>query len=466
MKPRPALLVAVGCALVIVWLNRACSSPLVAHGLADTPILSSPGGDFRFLGAGSCAAAACHGGQGGSGTGGNEYSTWAARDKHARAYQVLFEPRSLNIMRHLHPAQKAHEYSLCLNCHVHSQFAAVRSPAEFFKTDGVSCESCHGPAEKWLSEHYKPSWKRMSLQEKLELGMRDAKSLPNRIELCLACHVGSPHAEVNHDLIAAGHPRLNFEFSAFHASWARHWPDDRDKDPALGGHADFETRGWVLGQVKSAQAALRLLQARAQGERRPWLEFSEMDCYACHHDLKGKSWRQAPENGAEARRGKLPWSPWYFSQLTHAMSVSGSKNAAKMAEILEAIAQKMAAGEDQKLVAELAEKAIGLAELPPTKTAGPLELFNIIRAEDMLKNARSWDEAAQVYLALAAVHNAWMDRKNFADTARLDLPPEGFRKSLHRVQNVLRFPGGFDSPQSFDPAPVRHRLKLLRVAPM
>src|SRR5437879_3719910 len=133
MKRRPALLVAVGWAAVIVWSTKGASSPVDAWQNGDKPALSSPASPFRLLGAGSCAAAACHGHQQEPRTGGSEYTVWAARDKHAQAYQALFQPSSANMMRHLDPTRKAHEYSLCLSCHVHPQFDMVRSRAEFFK---------------------------------------------------------------------------------------------------------------------------------------------------------------------------------------------------------------------------------------------------------------------------------------------------------------------------------------------
>src|SRR5207244_1023767 len=123
-----------------------------------------------------------------------------------------------------------------------------------------------------------------------------------------SCHVGSAKYDVNHDLIAAGHPRLRFELGAYLANYPKHWSDARDR----GNWRDFEARVWLIGQAVSAQAAARLLADRAAPPEKPWPEFAEYDCAACHHDLKSPSWRQ--EAGYAGRKaGQLPWGAWYFS---------------------------------------------------------------------------------------------------------------------------------------------------------
>src|SRR5207247_8943586 len=88
---------------------------------------------------------------------------------------------------------------------------------------------------------------------------------------------------------------------------------------------DFEARAWLIGQLVSARAALRLLEARAvaaaQAEKQlkedpraevklAWPEFAEYDCFACHHGLQPPPrWRQL--RGFPGRRaGALPWGTW------------------------------------------------------------------------------------------------------------------------------------------------------------
>src|SRR4051812_13662241 len=57
------------------------------------------------LGVSSCAASACHHGNGPAGQVGSEYTTWASSDPHARAYLVLFDERSRAIQDNLNRAE-------------------------------------------------------------------------------------------------------------------------------------------------------------------------------------------------------------------------------------------------------------------------------------------------------------------------------------------------------------------------
>src|SRR5258707_1231750 len=105
-------------------------------------------------------------------------------------------------------------------------------------------------AEKWRMAHYLPDWKQKTPQEKERLGMRPTKDLVARAKLCAECHVGTAEREVNHDLIAAGHPRLNFEFAAYLANMPAHWREEGEN-----ARLDFGARACAVGQLVSAQAA-------------------------------------------------------------------------------------------------------------------------------------------------------------------------------------------------------------------
>ena len=52
-------------------------------------------------------------------------------------------------------SEPPHEAKVCLDCHAHNVPTAQRG--ERFKvSDGVTCEACHGPAERWLKAHVEP----------------------------------------------------------------------------------------------------------------------------------------------------------------------------------------------------------------------------------------------------------------------------------------------------------------------
>ena len=182
-----------------------------------------PAGHSDWLGAPSCSARACHGSPGPQRSNpfvwGNEHTIWRELDPHQHAYAALFAPRSQEIAERLQLKQPAHEARQCLVCHAPAAMdSAKHEPAATcmptYVTEGVGCESCHGPARGWIAAHTAADWSLFSPQEKERLGFRNTKNLVARAELCITCHVGSGEADVNHDLIAAGHPRLTFEFAS------------------------------------------------------------------------------------------------------------------------------------------------------------------------------------------------------------------------------------------------------------
>jgi hypothetical protein len=258
--------------------------------------------EFKYTGPGSCSAPSCHGGVQPRQTSRvlqNEYSTWVVQDKHSRAYSVLMNPVSQRMGRILgipHPETA----SRCLACHS-LDISQEQRAHSFDSSDGVSCECCHGPAEVWLGEHTTTDWRKLTAQQKAQEGMYDTKDLVPRSERCLTCHLGTKEKFVDHEMIAAGHPDLYFELDSFSAVMPRHWKQPLETDPWIG------ARSWGTGQAVQLREDLNRLTVRAHGKI--WPEYSELDCFACHHSLTDAkdSWRQ--ERGYPGRRpGNPPWN--------------------------------------------------------------------------------------------------------------------------------------------------------------
>jgi hypothetical protein len=404
---------------------------------------------------------ACHHGNGPRGTKGSEYTTWIAQgDPHSRAYTVLFHPRSLLIEKNLNGLKLLpHKDTLCLSCHVNPDVATANHHERFSRADGVSCESCHGAAERWLSVHYTDSWKAMPAEAKQREGMRNTKDVAVRAQVCVRCHVGWRDADVNHDLIAAGHPRLRFEYGAYLANYpTRHWKlaDDHAR------YADFEARAWLLGQVVSAKAAVELLAHRAEPQNhRPWPEFAEYGCFGCHHDLRDQAWRQ--KRGA----GQLPWGTWYFSLRS---VVAGELRSARP-EDLQAFAKLeglMARHSPNRT--EVVRAADAAARILDRWTAG---MGREIRDEKSLQGMLAalvrggeqgepeWDRAAQRYLGIAAVYNALSD---IDSRFRRDVALKSIvqRLAIQLGQAFPKAPGvRFDSPRDFNPDQLQSGLRQL-----
>src|SRR5215469_15568593 len=261
----------------------------------------------KYIGPGSCAATSCHGSVkpvAGSRVLQNEYSIWIVQDKHSRAYQALTGEVGERMARILKLNAKAAESAKCLACHALYTTPEQRGRA-FEISEGVSCESCHGPASAWLGPHTTRAWPH---EKSVALGMRDTRNVIHRSELCLECHLGTNEKFVDHEMIAAGHPDLYFELDSFSAVMPRHWKMPRESEAGKPAEdaAWAGVRDWSTGQAVQLRAAMERLIWRAKNERYDkkdvWPEYAELSCFACHHSLgpAKDSWRQA--HGYTGRR--------------------------------------------------------------------------------------------------------------------------------------------------------------------
>jgi hypothetical protein len=454
-----------------VVATRLPSGATAGDGLA-APV--SGGTRFELRGAGSCAAAACHNGNGPRGEMGSEYTTWVLHDPHSRAFEVLCGERSRQIEnnRQLPPGVKPvppESDPLCLNCHVLPGIESLAEGGEklprrklFGLEDGVSCEACHGAADGWLTQHYTDGWRVKSPAEKQAAGMTNTKDLGVRAELCVRCHVGAKEADVNHDLIAAGHPRLAFEYAAFHANLPKHWDVRKDKE----GRADFEARLWALGQAVSAKAALELLAHRAEGKnKRPWPEFAEYDCFACHHDVKAESWRRDRES-VDTPPGSLPWGTWYHSLAPEAIVPEGREEvrtgrAALAGQMVKPRPDRREVASRATTLADVLGKQVRASDRRTWDAQGVRALLRQVAADEPKVSGKSWDGAAQVYLALAALNAARADLDpHFA--------PSNLKGEFAEMRRLLKFPSAspcgpwYDSPRDFSPEKFREALESVR----
>ncbi|HLQ46271.1 MAG TPA: multiheme c-type cytochrome, partial [Planctomycetaceae bacterium] len=262
----------------------------------------------NFVGVAGCAAASCHGGRG---IAGGEYTHWATHDAaHRRAYDILLSDDSQSIAQKLELTVSPHKAARCLACHAMDAGESAVIHGERFAIEfGVACESCHGAAGQWVARHTGQTWKSLSSVQKEEFGFRDLRSLGTRADTCVVCHVGSSNGTVDHELIAAGHPRLSFELAAYHTLLPKHW----DQSAAVRREPDQELRLWAIGQVAAAKAQSDISISHAEaalraGSDRVIPDLAEFDCHACHHDLADEDWR-----GRSKTRGALgtpQWGSW------------------------------------------------------------------------------------------------------------------------------------------------------------
>jgi hypothetical protein len=374
----------------------------------------------RWMGVSRCSAPACHGGVGSDVGPANAYTTWMVRDPHARAFEVLGAESSRLIEERLAAGTTptgAEADPRCLGCHVHPDEASSAHTPTFDRKDGI-CEGCHGPAERWLEPHSR--WRGKSDREKADLGMNPLTDLALRTEVCARCHVGGPGRDVDHDLIAAGHPRLNFEFAADLANLPRHWDDAPERRAA----PDFEARSWAIGRVASARAALALLARRArEADHRPWPEFAEYDCFGCHHDLAQPSWRRRAGRGGRPR-----WGTWSFALMD-------TQAVAELRSLMERL------NPDPEAVERAAREAVGRLDvtIKARDARGLRELLRTLVRDGRALEDPDWDGVVQRYLAVAALMRALSDLGEPID-------PEA-DAALGEMRRALDPPKGFASPR-------------------
>ncbi len=413
---------------------------------------------FQYVGTASCSAANCHGGDGsrpvrmgGDPFSPQAYSVWVASDPHARAYEALYLPVSQQMAKQL-GLENAHTAPVCLSCHaIHAAPHELTAASRHTLHDGVGCEACHGAAEAWLDAHKWDAWSALSAQQKRALGYRDVTGVVERARLCAECHVGSDGRDVNHDLIAAGHPRMTFEMSAYHANLPKHWKNE--SAPA----EEFDARLWLAGQAASAEASAAQLARRAGDESAPWPELSEYDCFACHHDLADPSWRQVEFNAASGLPpGEARWGSWQYSLVDLLRGEPAVNRGFALDELRTAMQRVLP---DRAAAGELAAASQNeFRTWTRAATAAPLgrsdQLALIAQVADMgtAPALANWDDAAQRFLASAAM--AYSLQAGGAGDRRADR--EGLaqiEEALAQIRALLQFSDDdqaatFNSPQN------------------
>lgn len=308
------------------------------------PTVAKPG---LYLGVATCANSGCHGSTqplNASRVLQNEYYSWLNRDRHAQAYNVLFNDRSARIARNMRLKGKAYREKVCLDCHSTSVTPAMTA-GHVDLEDGVQCEACHGPASGWRDEHTQAGW---THEQSVARGMIDLRAPIVRADMCLVCHLGDQTREVDHELIGAGHPILAFELDNYTETMPPHWHWNNTHG----------VRAWATGQVVEFRDSVANLARHARGQK--WPEFSDMSCYNCHHSLKNSTWRQ--ERGWPDRAGLPSWSPQHWAVLRMIVNRAAPGQRAQLEDLVNQLALKVARMNDPAGVAQAADAAKRIAD--------------------------------------------------------------------------------------------------------
>ncbi len=303
----------------------------------------------HYDGVASCANSGCHGATqplNAARVLQNEYYTWLSSDRHAQAYNVLFSARSARVARNMRLKGKAYQETVCLDCHT-TNVPAKQVSGKVDPEDGVQCEACHGPASGWRAEHTQAGW---THEQSVARGMTDLHSVPLRASGCLSCHLGNDKKEVDHELIASGHPILAFELDNYTETMPAHWRRVRDTAATPDTHG---ARAFAVGQAAAFSQSLDNLAHHARGEK--WPEFSDMSCINCHHSLETSGWRQ--ERGWPTRAGLPAWSPQHWAVLRLLVGRANPSARAKLDNDVEMVAVRVSKMNDSNGVLQAAVEA-------------------------------------------------------------------------------------------------------------
>ena len=397
--------------------GRFCFSLAAAILLVNGRLAAADAEPSKYTGPGSCSSPSCHGGvQPRTDTTvlQNEYSTWVVRDKHAHAFINLTNPVGTRIAK-IMGLPSPDTAPRCLACHALDVPPDQRART-FDLTDGVGCENCHGPASAWLGPHTTRGW---NYDKSLELGMYNTRDLVHRSEKCLSCHLGTPDKFVDHELIAAGHPDLYFELDSFISVMPAHW-NEVDKDPWFGVRA--------LGVGQAVQLREQLKRVARESQSGIWPEYSELDCFACHHSLTAAkdSWRQ--ERGyADHRPGNTPFNLSRYVVLRHLIEQSDSAAAQQLkSEIDKLYALVTALGSDRRQIAsqatttaELAERLAQRFDSAKFDQAGAMRLMKSISADADPISEQGERSAEQATMALDSLFVAYTKNSKLANEPRI-----------------------------------------------
>jgi len=250
-------------------------------------------GNGSFEGVASCAGSTCHGRAEGNGAvvRQDEIATWqepsSASGAHSRAFAVLASRRGQQIASSL-GLGSATQASECLGCHA-TYVPEARKGPRFQLSDGVGCESCHGPSgDAWLSSHYaRPASHASNVSD----GLTPLENPQVRANVCLDCHYGSTKTGqfVTHSMMAAGHPRVSFELDLFSALQQHHQVDDdytsRKRKPNA-------VRFWAVGQAEAVRRATGLFAQPRFGMEGAFPQLYFYDCHSCHRQIQDSDQRR------------------------------------------------------------------------------------------------------------------------------------------------------------------------------
>ena len=411
----------------------------------------------RYTGVASCAGSTCHGRAEGNGevVRQDEIAGWqepsSPSGAHSRALAVLESVRGRQIAATLGMGNPSGEPA-CLGCHATFAPVAERGP-RFQLSDGVGCESCHGPAGGWIATHYTTVGTHPA---NLAAGLFPLEDPQARANVCLDCHYGSANGNqfVTHRMMAAGHPRISFELDLFSALQQHH---DEDADYAQRKGRTNSVQLWAVGQAEAVRRSTDLFARPGFASEGIFPEFTFYDCHSCHRAISDGPQRRLTFETNPARAipfGQPPFNDENMIMLSAVARVLAPGQAQAFDEASRAFHRAMGVGRAEAAGAAMRLRGAAGALSDALARGGGGDAFAVIAAiADRTTSPRFTDYAGsvQAVMAVDTLLNALVREGRVTVGAAA-----GIRADINRAYNAV------GSPESYNP--VRFRAALGQAA--
>lgn len=241
-------------AVLVTAVVAALAAPSAATAVeGPRPLAASPADPRAVLGNEACVK--CHE---------SEVRVWR-ETPHAKTFEELHRrPEAKTIARNLGLRSIKHE-GRCVACH----YTRKADPAsgQLRAIAGVSCESCHAAAKRWLDLHHdyggegitrlteSAEHRRQRIARSVAAGMRNPENVYLVAQSCYRCHTTADEQLVNVGGHSAG--SLDFEFVSWSQGTVRHnFVRSDGKTNAASGRSRLRVM-FVAGIIAELEASLR-----------------------------------------------------------------------------------------------------------------------------------------------------------------------------------------------------------------
>ena len=428
------------------------ATALVA-GLPPKSVLAQGAGSY--LGVASCSGSTCHGRAEGNGAvvRQDEIASWqepsSPTGAHSRALSVLSGARGRAIASTLGLGNPA-SAPACLGCHATAVPDGSRG-MKFLTADGVSCESCHGPAGGWLAVHYT---RIASHATNVANGLTPLERPQTRANVCLDCHWGSAKGNqfVTHAMMAAGHPRLSFELDLF-STLQQHHQEDADYVQRKG--RTDSVRLWAVGQAEAVRRQTDLFAKPGYGSRGMFPELYFFDCHSCHRQITDGPQRKLTfeiNPGRPIRFGNPPFNDENMILLSAVARTLAPGEAASFDQASKAFHAAFANGQSsaQKAALAMRDRASALSGALASRSYPATDAFQVIATvagEATRPRFTDYAGSVQAVMAIDTLLNALVREGRVTVGAAA-----GIRASINRAYAAV------DAPNAYRPDEFRAAL--------